>query len=709
MQQTNVKTEERNPRTVDIDLLEAGQIVRLIQSEDFRVPPRLADCGVSDAVARAAAVVAHQLKAGGRLIYAGAGTSGRLAMLDAAEIPPTYGFPADRIAVCLAGGPGAFMQSKEGAEDDRAAGKAAVSDLGVGAGDVLIGVAASGRTPYTIGAVEEARTRGAATVAITSNPGSELGAVAAVAIEVDTGPEVIAGSTRMKAGTAQKLILNTVSTTAMILGGRVYSNLMAGVKPANAKLRQRAAGIVAQATGRDGEEVREALRESGWDLILAILMLKKMVCLAEACRLLEAAGGDLRTALGERERLSGDQLGGGRPGAARRAPAWGGVPGITGAAGLDPVQLNFMRQLLDQAVVEGDIPGAVAAVGTIGGVEFLHVTGHASLRPTVEPMREDTLFDLASLTKVVATTPVAMVFLERGLFRLDDPVAMFLPDFAGDGGEGESQPAGVPEQRRKVRIRHLLTHTSGLPAFERYYKEGLDREAILRRARTAPLVFEPGTQVLYSDLGFMVLEQILEKIGVGRLDQLAHDLVFGPLGMKDTGFCPGPDRAGRAAATEYRADLGRYMKGEVHDENALAMGGVSGHAGLFSTCADLVLYARTLLSDLRGWPVLPSLLSPATVRAMIRPQTPGPNDARGLGWAARGTELSSGGDLLSSSAFGHTGFTGTSLWIDPETGIFAVLLTNRVHLGRENERILRLRPRFHNAIAAAARRSRSTP
>ena len=690
-----MKTEERNRRTVDIDLLGAGEIVRLIQAEDFSVPPKVADRGVSDAVARAATVVAQLLRAGGRLIYAGAGTSGRLAMLDAAEIPPTYGFPAERIAVCLAGGPGAFLKSKEGAEDDRAAGKASVAELGVGPNDVLIGVAASGRTPYTVGAVEEARDRGAATVAITSNPGSELGAAAAVAIEVDTGPEVIAGSTRMKAGTAQKLILNTVSTTAMILSGRVYSNLMAGMKSANAKLRRRAAGIVERATGRGGEEAQKALEESGWDLILAILMLKRGVSAPEARGLLEAAGGDLRTALGERERISGDGLGGGRPASAGRA--------------FDPVQLDLVRRLLDQAVAEGDIPGAVAAAGTVKGVEFLHVTGRASLHPTVDPMREDTLFDLASLTKVVATTPVAMILLERGLFRLDDPVAMFLPDFAGDGGEVESQPAGVREQRRKVRIRHLLTHTSGLPAFERYYKEGLDRPAILRRARTAPLVLDPGTQVLYSDLGFMVLAQILEKLGGAPLDRLAEDLVFRPLGMKETGFRPGPDRAGRAAATEYRADLGRYMRGEVHDENALAMGGVSGHAGLFSTCADLAVYARTLLSDLRGWPVLPSLLSPATVRAMIRPHTPGLNDARGLGWAVRGNELSSGGDLFSPSSFGHTGFTGTSLWVDPETGLFAILLTNRVHLGRENERILRLRPRFHNAMAAAARRPRGTP
>lgn len=695
-------TEGRNPRTVDIDLLPAEEIVRLIQAEDRGLPAAVAAQGVAMAVARAAALTARQLGAGGRLIYAGAGTSGRLAMLDAAEIPPTYGFPAERIAVCLAGGPGAFMKSKEGAEDDRAAGRAAVAELGVGRRDVLIGVAASGRTPYTIGAVEEARDRGAVTVAITSNPGSDLGRAADVAVEVDTGPEVIAGSTRMKAGTAQKLILNTISTTAMILGGRVYSNLMAGVQAGNSKLRRRAAAIVGAATGRGAEEAARALEESGWDVMLSILMLKREVTAVRARALLEAAGGDLRTALDERGSGPADP-GGTLPGMADHGDA--PSPGVSTC---DPDRWQAVRRLLDGAVTAGDIPGAVAAAGTAEGVAFFHVTGHSSLHPRVEPMRADTLFDLASLTKVVATTPVAMIMLERGLFRLDDPVAMFLPDFAGEADDS----GGAAEMRRKVRLRHLLTHTSGLPAFERYYREGLGREQIMVRARTAPLVFEPGTQVLYSDLGFMVLGQVLERLGGAGLDRLAEDLVFRPLGMAETCFRPDPARAGRAAATEYREDLGRYMRGEVHDENALAMGGVSGHAGLFSTCADLVLYARELLAELGG--PLPArdlagagLLSQATARAMIRLHTAGLNDARGLGWAVCGGELSSGGDLFSPGSFGHTGFTGTSLWVDPEAGIFAILLTNRVHLGRENDRIIRLRPRFHNAVAAAVRWGRA--
>lgn len=373
---------------------------------------------------------------------------------------------------------------------------------------------------------------------------------------------------------------------------------------------------------------------------------------------------------------------------------------------LSPEEFGFSRAGLERAfrflqdeISAGSIPGAVVAIGRGRGIAALTALGWASLFPEKEPMTTATVFDLASLTKVVATTPAALLLLERGAFRLDDPVQLFLPDFTGGN-------------REAVRIRHLLTHTSGLPAFVHLFNRGLSRQEIMASIHRLELTYPPGTDVVYSDLGFILLTEVIEKITGQRLDQFTRREVFAPLGLEDTGFLPLPPSAARAdrdwlrqphfAATEYRADWGRYVRGEVHDENANAMEGVSGHAGLFSTAADLARYARLWLAEGKI-PDQPAtrLLAARTVAEATRNHTEGLREARGLGWVIRGRENSSGGDLLSSRAYGHTGFTGTSLWIDPELDLFVVLLTNRVHLGRDNTAILRLRPRFHNLVVAA--------
>lgn len=327
----------------------------------------------------------------------------------------------------------------------------------------------------------------------------------------------------------------------------------------------------------------------------------------------------------------------------------------------------------------GEIPGAVAAVAGAAGPPVLRAGGMAERAPRPRPMREDTLFDLASLTKVVATLPAVLRLAERGVLDLDEPVARRFPEFRGEGKE-------------RVTLRHLLTHTSGLPAWRDFTAEPRPE-----RVAAEPLEAEPGSRCVYSDLGFILLGAVVERAAGLALDRVCARDVFAPLGMADTGFRPGPERRARCAATEPDPATGRPWVGVVHDENARAFGGVSGHAGLFGSAADLARYGQAWLGALAGRPQ--DLLAPATARAAVAEHGA---TGRALGWqlARPGT---SAGTLLCPSAFGHTGFTGTSLWIDPERQLVCVLLTNRVHLGRERtaEAIARLRIGFHDAVAAA--------
>ena len=265
------------------------------------------DAGVARAVARAIPqiaqavdAIADSLRRGGRLIYAGAGTSGRLATLDAAECPPTFGVPRETVVALIAGGRRALTEAVEGAEDDAAAGARDVRRVRASKRDVVVGLSASGRTPYVLGALQAARRAGARTVAVVCNRGSAAARAAEFAIVAETGPEAIAGSTRLKAGTAQKLILNMLSTGAMIRLGRVYDNWMAGVVPTNRKLRARAVAVLREATGAPEAVARRALVGARGDARIALVMLKRGVTRLQAEFALAAAGGDLRRALGER-------------------------------------------------------------------------------------------------------------------------------------------------------------------------------------------------------------------------------------------------------------------------------------------------------------------------------------------------------------------------------------------------------------------------
>lgn len=287
-------TEERNPNSVDLDLMTTREVLRVINDEDQTVPAAVAE--VLDAVAAAVELAVSALSEGNRVHYFGAGTSGRLAVLDAAELPPTYNTPEDWFCPHLAGGPDAMWRAVEDAEDDEAAGAEEAASC-VRAGDVVIGLAASGRTPYVLGALRSARRIGAHTVLVAADPGAAAASEVDVFIGVDTGAEVVTGSTRMKAATAQKLVLNAFSTAVMVRQGRVYSNLMVGLVATNAKLRGRMISILMEATGLAEQVCRAALAEAGGDLKTALVCLIAGAGVAEARTALDTAGGQVRAAL----------------------------------------------------------------------------------------------------------------------------------------------------------------------------------------------------------------------------------------------------------------------------------------------------------------------------------------------------------------------------------------------------------------------------
>jgi CubicO group peptidase (beta-lactamase class C family) len=354
-------------------------------------------------------------------------------------------------------------------------------------------------------------------------------------------------------------------------------------------------------------------------------------------------------------------------------------------------------ELIDRAVATGLVPGAVLAAGVrTADLVLLHVAGHAQRdAAATRPMTADTVFDLASLTKVVATLPVVLRLAGRGEIGLDQPVGRYLPRFAGAGGAGKDT----------VTVRQLLLHTSGLPGVRRYYQHLHGREELLAAALAEPLAAPPGTVFAYSDVGFINLGELAAAVTGRGLDRLVQDAVCGPLGMTATRYLPPVDWSGRIAATEVVDGVAKV--GVVHDENAEILGGVAGHAGLFGTAADLARYAAAwagnagadgLFLDGSGRDRGP--FSGLRAEALCC-QTGSLDCRRGLGWGLRGDRYDNMGDGWPDSGAGHTGFTGTSLSVDPRSGLWAVLLTNAVHFGRGPEHsVVGLRKQVHAAVAA---------
>ena len=293
---TGMTTERRNPRTMQLDTMSELEIVTVMNEEDARVP--LAIAKKLPQIAQAAHWAAEAFAQGGRLFYMGAGTSGRLGVLDAAECPPTFGVDPGMVVGLIAGGEKAFIKAVEGAEDDRALGQSDLEAHNLTAKDVVIGIAASGRTPYVLGGLAYARSVGCRTAAIACNPGSAVGKAADLAIEVEVGPEVLTGSTRLKSGTAQKLILNMISTASMVRAGKAYQNLRVDVMQTNEKLHVRAENIVIDATGVERAEARRAIDAAGGSVKCAITMLLAGCDADEARRRLDEAKGHVRAAIG---------------------------------------------------------------------------------------------------------------------------------------------------------------------------------------------------------------------------------------------------------------------------------------------------------------------------------------------------------------------------------------------------------------------------
>ena len=338
---------------------------------------------------------------------------------------------------------------------------------------------------------------------------------------------------------------------------------------------------------------------------------------------------------------------------------------------------------LVRAVEETRNPGAAAYVGNLEGTLFRRATGMRQLEPSQHPASPDTVYDLASLTKTVATTTAVLLLQDDGELDIDAPLTEFLPIdmYAG------------------VTLRHLLTHTAGLVAGSPYYREVSSTAEMIERFAARSLDWPPGSRRRYSDVGFILLGHVVELVAKDSLDAFCKERIFEPLGMTSTAFNPSEELTARAAATERCNWRGRVMVGEVHDENAYAVGGVSGHAGLFSTVDDLARYCRGLL---RG-----ELLREETIEEMIRPGQIPSYPWQGLGWRIAPWESETQGYLPSRRAFGHAGWTGTSLWVDRDAGLFAALLGNTCHPSRNNRQNRAFRGIFHAALAKSLYPARS--
>ena len=349
-------------------------------------------------------------------------------------------------------------------------------------------------------------------------------------------------------------------------------------------------------------------------------------------------------------------------------------------------RLTILDSVINDAIAQQQIPGAVLIVGHDGRVAYRKAYGDRALEPRREAMTLDTIFDCASLTKVVATTTALMQLWEQGKFRMNDPVAKYLPEFAQNG-------------KQDITIRQLLVHYSGLAPDLDLTKPWEGKETAERMAFEEAPEWAPGSQFVYSDINFVVLGALVERLSGQSLDQYTAQHIFAPLGMKETRFLPPPSLEPRIAPTE-EDENHRLLRGVVHDPTARRMGGVAGHAGVFSTADDLAIFAQALLDGGRG------ILTSATVAKMTAPQQPVNGTVlRGFGWDIDSPWSSNRGELFPIGSYGHTGFTGTSLWIDPTTNTYIVLLTNAVHMkmGPPKERgsAASLRTKIATAVAAA--------
>jgi CubicO group peptidase (beta-lactamase class C family) len=354
-------------------------------------------------------------------------------------------------------------------------------------------------------------------------------------------------------------------------------------------------------------------------------------------------------------------------------------------SGLDTALVTTLDKVVKTALEEAVAPGVAIAVGRNGHIAYMKGYGTIDWnRPGSPAVDTNTLYDLASLTKVIATTSVAMILEEGGQLDLGRTVGSYLPEF------------NTPE-KGSITVRQLLTHSSGLEAGANIYRTARGREQYLQQISARPLEYTPGSNMIYSDWNMIVLQLVMERITGKTLDVLATEKIFRPLGMTDTQFQPSISLRSRIAPTQVDDGRGGLLWGSVHDENAWAIGGVAGHAGLFSTARDLALFSMMVLNGGEGANGI-RIAKPATIARWTSRQ--GRESSRTLGWDSPDGG-SSAGQFFSPWSFGHTGFTGTSIWIDPEKDLFVVVLTNRVNPTQNNTRHVQLRRDVADAVQQA--------
>jgi len=344
--------------------------------------------------------------------------------------------------------------------------------------------------------------------------------------------------------------------------------------------------------------------------------------------------------------------------------------------------------ILEKAIVARAFPACSLAVTFRGEFVAHKALGRFTYDPASPEVSTTSIFDLASLTKVVATTTMSMILYERGLLDLEAPVTAIVPEFASDH-------AGDDPRRREITLRMLLAHCSGLPAYEKLFLRAQAREGLLQAAFSTPLAAAPRTRAEYSDVGFITLGVVLERLADESLDAFCQREIFGPLGMTHTTFNPTPAFKHSIPPTaDDRTFRHRIIQGEVQDENASVLGGIAPHAGLFSTAEDLAIFAHAMLNG--GYPILRS----TTVELFSRRESAPEGTSRALGWDTPSASSQSG-KYFSSRSFGHLGYTGTSLWIDPDRQLSITLLTNRTWPDCTNQAIKQVRPAFHDAVVEA--------
>ena len=338
-------------------------------------------------------------------------------------------------------------------------------------------------------------------------------------------------------------------------------------------------------------------------------------------------------------------------------------------------------KLINIGISDGVFPGSVLLVSKSESIIYENTYGNFTYDRLSKKVNINTIFDLASLTKIVSTTTAAMICIDRGLFKLSDKVVKYIPRFGNHG-------------KKIITIKNLLLHNSGLPAYKRFYKFCENSDDVINDIYNTELIYKTGSKTVYSDLSMIVLQKVIEKVTGKSLDEFSKENIFDPLEMKSTMFNPPDSIKQNIALTEFD-DYWRHrqLQGEVHDETAALLNGVSGNAGLFSNSEDLSNFLTMILN--KGTFKRKRIINENTVLLFTTKQ---PNSARALGWDIKSPIKSSAGNLFSLKSFGHTGYTGTSFWVDPQKKLFVIFLTNRVYPTRNNTKIIKFRPKLHNEI-----------